>query len=169
MSVLFVLYQQKAYFGSFHLESMKIRSIILILFALPLTLFSQNNRNKTWEDPMLKSEYVIQYSEEKGKYIFTAEKYERADEFGELVNGSIDQLKLVVSKMDEAFKSKDPEKLFALGRYKYTYHEIIMNDVITVEVLKIEDLLKDDKGKKPVYLLSSDGIESVKAFVADIE
>ena len=86
---------------------------------------------------MLKSEFSVRYDEGKGHYLFNAEKYARDGEFGTLAKGSVTRLQQVVYLMDSAFQSKDPEKLFALGRFKYSYKKISVKDLIDVEVLKV--------------------------------
>ena len=144
------------------------KNALFLLLFLPLLTFSQKT-NKTWKDVMLNSHFDIRFDREKQQYLFTAEKYGREGEYGTLAKGSADRIRQVVAEMDAAFQSKDPDKLFALGRFKYTFQESSLNDLIDVELLKVEDLIKDDSGELPVYMMSAGTLAGIVEFAKGLE
>lgn len=146
-----------------------MKKVLYLLLLLPISLLSQERANKTWDDTMSKSKYIIRYDKGEERYEFIAEKYQREGEYGTLAKGSADRIRQVIAQMDAALQSRDPDQLFALGRYKYSYVKLKMNDLLEVETLKIEDLIADDQRKLPVYMMSFGTLEGIKEFVAELE
>ncbi|GAB4247952.1 MAG: hypothetical protein Tsb0034_27290 [Ekhidna sp.] len=130
---------------------------------------AQQKFTKTWNDTMMKSDFILRYSDEKEGYVFKGEKYEKDQDYGVLATGSIDRIRQVIAQMDSAFQSKDPKQLFALGRYKYSYAELEINDLMLIEALRIEDLLKDETGQTSVYVMTSATLSKIREFVDGIE
>ena len=142
---------------------------VSFLVLIPLLFITQEKFLRTWNDSLTKSKYYLSFLGEQKGYYLVGEKYKRTGEFGDLAKGSISKISLVVDQMDSAFQSKDPNKLFALGRFKYTYAQAVLGELVEVEYLKVEDLIPDDTGQKPIYLISGGTLKSIKEYMKEVE
>ena len=147
---------------------MIVKVALILLLCMPLLSFSQEKVIKGWQDYIMQSEVALAYDSKKRQFSIVAEKHKRENQFGVLAKGSSKRMQEVIGHMQSAFHTNDTTTFVPYGRYRYSYTTVPVKDFVVVEMLKIEDLIKDDAGKSPVYLLSEEMLASISVFLGNM-